>query len=125
MTIPIIEKALTEIVAEYTKRDEIKELCISLGKSGDITIGGRTLLISEIEKEQPFSETIGCIQVVFAASSDSIFFDKDRHSSKPIDELQALLKRKKELITLLSNFSIEKLVSIAPKLEMISVDNKW
>ena len=84
MTLLALTNLLIKIVSGYSRKNEIKELCISLGESGDIKIGGRTMLISEIKEEQPYVETAGCIQVVFAASSDSVMFDKNHHCPKPV-----------------------------------------
>ena len=125
MTLLALTNLLIKIVSGYSRKNEIKELCISLGESGDIKIGGRTMLISEIKEEQPYVETAGCIQVVFAASSDSVMFDKNHHCPKLIDELQQLLKTEKDCIEMLPKLSIENFINIAPKLEKLSITNQW
>ena len=102
-----ITKLLIGIVSMYSRRNDIKELCISLGSSGDIKIGGRTMLISEMKEGQPYDETVGCIQVIFAAFSDSIMFNRDNHCPELIDKLQRLLKTEKGYIEVLSKLSIE------------------
>ena len=125
MTSSILANLLTKIVSGYSRKNDVKELCITLGKSGDITIGGRTMLISEINKEQPYAETVGCIQVVFAASSDSVMFDKNHHCPELVDELQLLLKTEKSHIGMLSKLSIEEFINTAPKLEKLTLTNQW
>jgi len=86
------------------------------------------MLISEILDEQPYEETVGSIQIVFASSSDSHFTDEVRDNTALTDELRELLiNRKNGSATqkYLSTLPIESLVSAVPKLKQISFENQW
>ena len=119
---------LTALVEDFDLRNELKEVCISLYETGQITIGGRRMLISEMYDGQPYEETIGCIQIVFASSSDNFFSEQARDNADLTDEFRDLLIRGSEradLQSFLANLKVETLVSVAPKLEFISFENKW
>lgn len=120
-----LNKTLSQILRGYSRKDNLKELCICLGSAGDLTIGGRTMLISEITEEQPFEELAGCIQVIFAASSDRMSFDTNNHKPELVDELQHYLRTEETARKSLAEFSVENLVNVLPKLEKVTFEDKW
>jgi len=122
-----LAELLSKLVNGYSHKGELKELCISLQKPGELTIGARKMLISEIEESQPYEETIGCIQVIFASSSGSTSFDEKRDNNDLTNELQKMLISKKngnKFQEQLARLLVKSLVSVAPMLKKITFENK-
>lgn len=118
---------LIHLLSGYERRNELKELCINLRENGELAIGGRTKLISELVEGQPYEETIGCIQVIFASSANDICFDPKRNSNKIVEQLKANLTNESNganLRNCLTNLSHERLHSVAPLLEKVTFEDK-
>lgn len=123
-----IEQILIDLIGDYIEKDELKEVCISLYESGELRVGGRKMLISEISDEQPFEETVGCIQIVFASSSDIYFGEDARDNVGLAVEFRDLLIDRgsaENAREFLKNFPVSRLKAVAPRLELISFENKW
>ena len=123
-----LTKPIIELLAGYSERTELKELCINLRGNRELAIGGRTMLISELVEDQPFNETVGCIQVIFASSSNDLCFGEHKNNNEITEEIRKKLihlKNSNELKKCIENFSHTNLLAVAPLLEKVTFENKW
>lgn len=97
----IIELIKT-IVCEHTKRENLRELCFTFRQDRSLTIGGRQLLIEEINEEVFDAK---CIQIIFAASSDYICTEGFESNIENMDKLKKMLDSRS------CDFDIEKWLS--------------
>ncbi len=119
---------LHELVGSHSARNEIKELCISLGESGDLKLGTRTMLISEIRENQKYKELAGTIQIIFACSSDSMFADRVTENTLLTDQLREMMtdmELGESVCDLISEIDVSKFDLLAPRLEKITFENRY
>ena len=83
------KKAFIDIASQYKFFYELKELCFTLNKSGEIALGGRKSLIEDISHDKYSAD---CIQVIFAASSDYYEGDMPEHKNQEMDILKNLMQ---------------------------------
>jgi hypothetical protein len=119
---------LHEIVASYSARNQIKELCISLEESGELKLGARTMLISEIKENQEYKYLAGTIQVIFACSSNSMCAERVTAHTLLTDQLREMMvdnENGESVCEFIYKIDVNKFVSFAPCLEKITFKNKY